>query len=472
MLKKSEFSQNADKVSQWLSQFFSELERLPVKSKVKPKEVYRQLPAQAPGSSEAIEDILTDLQQIILPGMTHWQHPNFHAYFPANSSQESVFAEYITSALGAQCMIWDTSPSAAELEQKVLEWLQVEMDIPKSWEGVIQDTASSATLVAILSARERLTGFRSNVEGVPNNLRVYCSIDTHSSIDKAVAIAGIGTRNLIKIPVDKRGRMRTEALEGQIASDLKTGYVPCCVIASIGTTSRVAIDPLDEIANVCLQHQLWLHVDAAFAGTAMLLPECRWICKGLRKADSLVFNPHKWMFTNFDCSAYYVKNVETLLRTFEVLPEYLKTSTRGQVNDYRDWGVPLGRRFRALKLWFVIRSFGMDGIRARLRKHIELTKYFCNCLLEDSRFTLMQEPLLSFSCFRLAPQGMSNREQLNRLNESLLKAINESGEAFLSHTKIEGQYTIRMLTAQTYVEQRHIDKVLSLIKEKADILLQ
>lgn len=470
MLEKKHFQEDAAKVMRWIDAYFDQLESLPVKSKVKPKDIYQQIPAIPPEQSEGLDQILQDLSDVILPGITHWQHPNFHAYFPANSSLESVLAEFITAAIGAQCMIWDTSPAAAELEERIMEWLRGSLGLPGHFEGVIQDTASSATLVAILTAREVKTDFRSNEEGVPGNLRIYCSTETHSSIEKAVGISGIGKKNLIKIPVDERLRMRTDLLEAQIREDLDRGLIPCCVVAAIGTTGTVAVDPLPEIAAICQQYDVWLHVDAAYAGTALLLPEYQWMIRGIEHADSFVFNPHKWMFTNFDCSVYFVKDAGILIRSFEVLPEYLKTKSRGQVNDYRDWGIPLGRRFRALKLWFVIRSFGMEGLRQKLLHHIALNKQFAKAI-EASGFELLTPPFLNFTGFRWKPQGETDEARLNEQNEQLLEAINKSGELFLSHTKVDGKYTLRMVIGQTYVEERHVQKAIQVILETAKSLL-
>lgn len=467
MLKKEDFRQDAAKVVKWISDYYDRLESLPVKAVSKPKDIYRQIPATPPAESESLDQMLEDLTKVILPGITHWQHPNFHAYFPANSSLESVLAEFITAAIGAQCMIWDTSPAAAELEERVLEWLRDSMGLPAHFEGVIQDTASSATLVAILTAREVKTGFTSNEDGVPNNLRVYCSTETHSSIEKAVGISGIGKKNLVKIAVDEQLRMRPDLLEIQVKKDLEDGLVPCCVVVATGTTSTIAVDPLAEIAAICRKYDIWLHVDAAYAGTALLLPEFRWMIDGIERADSFVFNPHKWMFTNFDCTAYFVKEADVLIKTFEVLPEYLKTKSRGQVNDYRDWGIPLGRRFRALKLWFVIRSFGLDGIRERLRAHIALSDYFADQIAEASDFELVTPSFLNGCTFRWTPPKITDEEQLNRQNERLLDLLNQRGELFLSHTRIDGKYVLRMVIGQTYVEERHVRKALEIIRKTA-----
>jgi aromatic-L-amino-acid decarboxylase len=467
MLNPKDFKKEAGPVVDWIDHYMNNIRSLPVKSKVLPGDIYKAIPELAPLHPESMEQIMEDLDRIILPGMTHWQHPGFHAYFPANSSVESVLAESVTAAMGAQCMIWETSPAAAELEQRMMEWLRDAMGMPESFEGVIQDSASSASLVSLITARDVATGFCSNEEGVPQNLRIYCSQETHSSIEKGVGVCGIGRKNLVKIGVDRQMRMVSSMLEARIREDLDAGLKPCAVVAAIGTTSTVAVDPLEEIAAICKKYGIWLHVDAAFAGTALLLPEYRWMIKGIEQADSFVFNPHKWMFTNFDCSVYLVKDAGLLIKTFEILPEYLKTKTRGTVNDYRDWGVPLGRRFRALKLWFVIRSFGLEGIREKLRTHIRLNKQVWEALGKINNIHLPLEPFLNFTCFRLQPKGMEQPEELNQLNQAFLEEINRSGELFLTHTKIGGLLTIRMVTGQTYVEEQDVKRALELIASAA-----
>ncbi|MDW3648486.1 MAG: pyridoxal-dependent decarboxylase [Bacteroidia bacterium] len=465
MIDRKDFKKHVPQVIDWIQNYFDQLEDLPVKSKVQPKDIYKQIPASMPAQSESLEDMLKDLEEIILPGVTHWQHPNFHAYFPANSSVESLYAEFITSAIAAQCMIWDTSPAAAELEERMMEWLREAMAIPTTFEGVIQDTASTASLVAILTAREVSTDFQSNEEGVPNNLRIYCSSETHSSIEKGVVIAGIGRKNLKKIAVDEKMAMIPAELEKQIQEDIAAGFKPCCVIAAIGTTGTVAVDPLKEIAAICKKYEVWLHVDAAYAGSALLLPEYHWMIEGIEDADSFVFNPHKWLFTNFDCTVYFVKDVEVLLKTFEILPEYLKTRTRGLVNDYRDWGVPLGRRFRALKLWFVMRGFGLEGIQQKLRSQLELNQYFAEEIRKSDSFELLLEPFLNFSCFRYKGEEGMSAEELDTVNARLLEIINDSGKLFVSHTKIKGSYVYRMVIGQTYIEKRHVDHALEVFNE-------
>ncbi|MEN8227760.1 MAG: pyridoxal-dependent decarboxylase [Bacteroidota bacterium] len=464
MLHPREFRKSSNDIIDWIDHYLNQMATLPVKSQVRPGEIYQKIPDQAPSQSEPVEKIIKDLDKIILPGITHWQHPNFHAYFPANNSVESIFAEFITSAIGAQCMIWDTSPAAAELEQRMMEWLRDAMGLPSGFEGVIQDSASSATLVALITAREVKTGFMSNEEGVPDNLRIYCSEETHSSIEKAVGVCGIGKKNLVKVGVDNELRMIPSLLEAKIKSDIQDGYQPCAVVGTIGTTGTLAVDPIDHIGTLCKRYKLWFHVDAAYAGTALLLPEYRWMIEGIEKVDSFVFNPHKWMFTNFDCSVYFVKDATLLIKTFEILPEYLKTKSRGSVNDYRDWGVPLGRRFRALKLWFVLRGFGINGIQERLRSHIKLNQYFSEKIQEIPGIELAMEPFLNFTGFRLKYDGIDDVASLNKLNENLLEEINRKGKLFLTHTKIRGLYTVRMIVGQTYVEKQHIDLALKEIK--------
>jgi aromatic-L-amino-acid decarboxylase len=347
-----------------------------------------------------------------------------------------------------------------------MNWLRSMIGLPSNLEGVIQDTASTATLVAILTAREKYTEYTVNEKGFTGNekLRVYCSTETHSSIEKAVKIAGLGRKNLVKIEVDETLAMRSDRLREAIENDLNQGFKPFCVVATLGTTGTLAIDPLHSIAQICEEFKLWLHIDAAFAGTALVLPENRWMTIGIEQADSFVFNPHKWMFTNFDCSAYFVKDKEALLKTFEILPEYLKTRTRGMVNDYRDWGIQMGRRFRALKLWFVIRNFGVDGIKEKVNEHITLAKNLAEKIKESGNFILFEPQHLNVVCFRYQPGQISNAEELNQLNQKLMHKLNESGEIYITHTKVKGLVTLRMVIAQTYVQEKHVNKAWELIK--------
>ena len=413
--------------------------------------------------------IFSDFKEKIIPGITHWQSPNFFAYFPANSSYPSLLAEMLTATLGVQGMIWETSPAAAELEEKLMNWLKQMIGLPQIFEGVIQDTASTATLTAILTAREKKSNFRINESGFENKqYRIYCSTETHSSIEKAVKIAGFGKQNLVKVKTDSQFRMDPMELENAIQKDLLEGKIPLCIVATIGTTGSTAIDPLKEIAEISSKNDIWLHVDAAFAGTALILEEFKWMIEGLEKADSFVFNPHKWMFTNFDCSAYFVKDKQALINTFDITPEYLKTKTQGQVNDYRDWGIQLGRRFRALKLWFVIRSFGVEGLQEKIRAHISMASWLENEININADFEMITPRILSLVCFRYKPAGMVSIEELNVINEKILHTINQTGKIFITHTKLNGIYTLRMVIGQTNVEPVHVEKAWKLIREVAD----
>jgi aromatic-L-amino-acid decarboxylase len=467
-MEPSEFRKHAHELVDWMASYMEHVESYPVKSAVKPGEILEKLPDNPPEYPESFESFFGDFQNIIMPGITHWQSPNFFAYFPANSSPPSVLAEMITATLATQCMIWETSPAAAELEEKVMNWLRDMIGLPHNFEGVIQDTASTATLAAILTSREKKTDFSVNEEGTSTGkqLRVYCSEQAHSSVEKAVKIAGIGRKNLVKIRVNDDYSMDPIALESAINDDLKSGFLPCCVIATIGTTGTTAIDPILEIGAMCSKHKVWLHVDAALGGTALILPEFSWMLDGSEYIDSFVFNPHKWMFTNFDCTAYFVKDASVLIRTFEILPEYLQTRTRGKVNDYRDWGVPLGRRFRALKLWCVIRLYGIKGLREKVRYHIDLASWLAEKIRSEKDFELMAPVPLNTVCFRYLPEGVE-ADQVNTLNEKLHHLLNDSGKIYLSHTKLKGKYTLRMVTAQTNVTGKHVEKAWDLIRNTA-----
>ncbi len=467
-----EFRKHAHELVEWMAGYMENVENLPVKSSVKAGEIFKKIPDNPPQFPESFDSLMKDFDEIIMPGITHWQSPNFFAYFPANTSPASVLAEMITSTLASQCMIWETSPAAAELEEKMMNWLRDLIGLPSGFEGVIQDSASTATLAAILTARENATDFSGNIEGLqkPGILKVYCSEQTHSSVEKAVKISGIGKNNLIKIPVREDFSMDPEKLREAMASDISKGFIPCCVVATLGTTGTTAVDPLRAIGEICHETGAWLHVDAAMAGTALILPEFQWMIDGKEYVDSFVFNPHKWMFTNFDCTAYFIKDAAKLIKTFEILPEYLKTRTRGTVNDYRDWGVPLGRRFRSLKLWSVIRTFGVEGLRAKVRHHINIAHTLEQWILKENDFEILAPVVISVVCFRFAPAGY-NEEQLNILNEKLNHQLNDSGKLYLSHTVLNGRYTLRMVTAQTNVTISHVERAWDLIIDTARNLL-
>ena len=469
MFHKEEFKRDATEFISWVSEYLGDVENFPVRSQVSYGEIRKQLDAAPPAQGESISTIFNDFKEKLMPGITHWQSPKYFAYFPANSSPPSVLAEMLTAALAVQGMKWITSPSATELEEQVCDWMRQMIGLPAEFSGVIQDTASVATLCAILAARERTTNYQSNLKGLEGKVfRVYCSVEAHSSIEKAVRIAGIGSNNLVKIPVDENGRMIPEVLDTKIDEDKNKGYIPICIVAALGTTGVCAVDPVDMIGNMALKHKIWLHIDAAFAGTALILPEFRETILGLKKADSFVFNPHKWMFTNFDCSLFFVKDPKHLQNTFSLVPEYLQTRNDSETNDYSNWGIHLGRRFRSLKLWFVIRNFGVEGIQKRLREHIDLAAYFEERISQDTRFEIVVPRGLSVVCYRLkGREGQSLNDQ-NRMNAELLERINSTGRIYISHTVFRGKYTLRLVPAQTNTEKKHVDEALDVIFEMAD----
>ncbi|MEZ4774465.1 MAG: pyridoxal-dependent decarboxylase [Bacteroidia bacterium] len=470
----SEFRKQAHLLVDWMTDYLENVETFPVKSQVEPRQIFHQLSPAPPFEGESMETIFEDFQRVIVPGITHWQSPGFFAYFQANSSPPSILAEMLTATLAAQCMIWDTSPAAAELEEMMINWLRDMCGLPHSWTGAIQSTASEATLCAMLSARERITDFRINESGFgpSDRIRIYCSSETHSSIEKGAKIAGFGRQNVVKIPVDLQLAMRPDALRKAIADDVAAGYQPGCVIASIGSTSTHAMDPIKEIGEICESLGIWFHIDAAHAGTAMILPEYRYLIDGIEKADSYVFNPHKWMLTNFDCTAYFVKDKGTLIRTFEILPEYLKTQHTSQTNNYRDWGIPLGRRFRALKLWFVIRSYGLAGLKEKVRNDINNSQHIADVIQARPDFELFIPPPLNLVCFRFKPEGNWSENQINEFNSQIVNQLNASGEIYITHTKIDGKYLIRLSIGQTNMTAAHVDRAWNLISTKAAEVLQ
>lgn len=470
-MDKNEFRRQAHILVDWMADYLENVETYPVKSSVHPKEIIQKLQKNPPEKGEPFEKIFEDFQKIILPGITHWQHPSFFAYFPANTSPPSILAEMLTATLGCQCMSWQTSPAATELEEQMMFWLREMLGLPKEFIGVIQDSASSATLCALLTAREKKSQFAINRSGYSKDIKyaAYSSVETHSSIEKAVKIAGIGSENLRKIAVDDSQAMDSNALEKAIRNDIENGFVPLWVVVAIGTTGSTAIDPLRKIGEICKKYHIWLHVDAAYAGSALILPEMRHLIDGIELADSFVFNPHKWLFTNFDCSAYFVKDKESLLKTFEILPEYLKTKEGSVVNNYRDWGIPLGRRFRALKLWFVIRSYGIDGLQSKIRAHIAMAQNLAKKISASKDFELLAPVVLNAICFRYHPKDLHDLEELNQLNKNLLEALNATGKMYLTHTKLKGIYTLRLVIGQTEVQQHHVDTAWDLISKMGSL---
>ena len=462
-----QFRQYGRAVIDWIADYYEKVESFPVLSQVKPGDIRNSLPEHPPEKGESVTDMLKDVEKLILPGITHWQSPNFFAYFPANASGPAILGDLLSSGLAVQGMIWATSPACTELETLVLDWLVDMLDLPRKFKsdssggGVIQDAASSASLCAVLAARERASNFQVNARGSNRKLVAYTSTQGHSSIEKAVKIAGIGKDNLHLIEVDKNFAMQPARLEARIEEDLRAGLTPFFVCATVGTTSSHALDPLKEIGEICKRYQLWLHVDAAMAGTAALCPEFRFIHQGLEYADSYCFNPHKWMFTNFDCDCFYVADRNALIKTLSVLPEYLKNKATesGAVIDYRDWHIPMGRRFRSLKLWFVIRHYGIEGLQYLVRKHVQMAQNFKQWVEAEPRFEIVAPVPLNLVCFR--------HKGGDDLNEKLLDRLNNSGELYLSHTKLNDQYVIRMCIAQTHTEERHVRTAWKKIQEAA-----
>ncbi|MEA3439640.1 MAG: pyridoxal-dependent decarboxylase [Chloroflexota bacterium] len=465
-----EFRRIGRSVIDWIADYYENIEGYPVLSQVKPGDIRAELPPLPPQQGESFDQVLEDIERIILPGVTHWQSPNFFAYFPANTSGPSILGELLSAGLGVQGMLWQTSPACTELETHVLDWLVEMMDLPEKYRststggGVIQDSASSASLCALLAGRERATAYASNKDGIHERLTAYASTQAHSSIEKAVKIAGMGSSNLRLIETDETYAMRPEALAGQLVEDRQNGYTPCFVCATVGTTSSNAIDPLERIGPICQAEGVWLHVDAAMAGTAAICPEFRHLLRGLDYADSYCFNPHKWMFTNFDCDCFYVAERKSLIDTLSILPEYLrnKSSETGQVIDYRDWQIPLGRRFRALKLWFVIRHYGIDGLQYHIREHVRLAQEFAGWIEQHPDFEIAGHAPLNLVCFRHNNGDTFNRELLDRLNQS--------GELYLTHTTLDEKFTLRLCVGQTHTGRRHIERAWTQIQQTAKAL--
>jgi len=454
-------------VVDWIADYYERIESFPVLSQVKPGQTRGLLPSEPPALGETFESILKDVNNIIIPGLTHWQSPNFFAFFPANASGPAILGELLSAGLGIQGMLWSTSPACTELETHVLDWLVDMLGLPTKFKsdaaggGVIQDSASSASLCALLAARERATEYGSNQQGCDGRLVAYASTQTHSSVEKAVKIAGLGSQNLRLIRVDDRFALRPDDLVKQIKQDRQNGLMPCFVCATVGTTSSNAMDPLSEIGRICREEGLWLHVDGAMSGTAALCPEYRYIHNGIEQADSYCFNPHKWMFTNFDCDCFYVADREILIKTLSVLPEYLrnKATESGAVIDYRDWHIPLGRRFRSLKLWFVIRYYGVEGLRYHIRRHVELAQNFARWIEETDRFELVAPAPLNLVCFRHLGGDTFNQQLLDRLNQS--------GNIYLTHTTLNNKYVLRFCVGQTHTEERHVYQAWRQIQETA-----
>ncbi len=461
-----EFRRHGKRVVDWIADYYERIESLPVLSQVLPGEIRHGLPGNPPLRGEEFESLLKDMDRVILRGVTHWQSPNFFAYFPANASGPAILGDLLSSALGVQGMLWATSPACTELETQVLDWLVEMLGLPNKFlststgGGVIQDTASSATLCAMLAARERATNYATKLRGGNGKLVAYTSTQAHSSLEKAAMIAGIGLNNLRLVEVDDNLAMKSEALKTQVENDLLAGLAPFFVCGAVGTTSSNAMDPLPAIAAICREHNLWFHVDAAMSGTAALCPEFRHYQHGVEHADSYCFNPHKWMFTNFDCDCFYVADRKALINTLSILPEYLKNQATesGAVFDYRDWQIPLGRRFRSLKLWFVIRHYGVEGLQYHVRRHVELAQAFAGWVRQDEQFEVVAPVPLNLVCFRYRGSEADNQRLMDQLNQS--------GDLYLTHTRVHGQFVLRLCVGQTNTTRKHVEHAWQRIQEE------
>jgi aromatic-L-amino-acid decarboxylase len=466
-----EFRRYGHAVVDWIADYWSRLPDQPVQPLVAPGEVAASLPALPPDRGEPVEAMLADLDRVVVPGTTHWQHPRFFGYFPANTSGPSVLGDLVSAGLGTQGMLWSTGPAATEVETVTLEWLAQLLDLPERFRfhraggGVIQDSASSANLVAVLVALHRASAGRWRQEGTVGRYTVYVTSEGHSSIEKALRIAGLGQEALRLVDTDDRLAMRPEALRAAIEADRAAGKVPAIVAATIGTTSTTAIDPLPKIGPICQEQGVWLHVDAAYAGAAAVCPELRWTHAGLEYADSYCFDPHKWLLTGFDCDAFWVADRAELVQALSVLPEYLRNAATaaGAVIDYRDWQVPLGRRFRALKLWFVLRWYGAEGLRAHIRSGVAQAAQLADWIAADPRFELTAPHPFSLVCFRLRADDATNEE--------LLRRVNDSRVLFCTHTRVRGQFTLRMAIGAPSTRIEHVRTAWEEIQRHATVLL-
>ena len=474
----AEFVAGGRAVLDWLARYWERVDELPVAPRVEPGEIRALLPEHPPEEGEPFEAVLADLDRVIVPGLLHWQSPRFFGFFPSNNSGPSVLGELLSAGIGVNGMLWATSPACTELETLVLDWFRELLGLPEAFRsdaaggGVIQDTASSATLTALLAARERATGFESNRIGVRAPLVAYGSEESHSSLLKAVRIAGLGSENLRTIPVDGKTRAaRPEALADLLAADRAAGKIPCFVAATLGTTGTGAFDPLPEFGRLAREHSLWLHVDAAMAGAAFLCPEFRHLQRGVEFADSYCFNPHKWLFTNFDCDLFWVRDRQALTETLSVTPEYLKNraSETGEVLDYRDWHIPLGRRFRALKSWLVLRHYGAAGLRRHLREHVAIAQEFAAWVEDAEDFEVLAPAPLNHVTFRYrgSGSGAAGGVDLDDRNLRLMETLNRSGKMYLTHTRMPAGVALRMVVGQTHTRRRQVVEAWKRIRETA-----
>jgi aromatic-L-amino-acid decarboxylase len=459
------------RVTDWIDRYLEDPGRFPVLAAVAPGDIARQLPDAPPQNAESMDAILDDFERVLLPGITHWNHPGFFAYFAITGSSPGVMAEMLAAALNVNAMLWKTSPAATELEQRALDWLRQMLGLDPGWFGVINDTASVTTLLALAAAREAKADLDVRKRGLAGRpdlpvLRVYLSEQAHSSVDKAAITLGIGHDNCVHLPVDSAFRMRPDALRDAIAADRAAGRLPLAVVATVGTTSTASVDPVPAIADICAESGAWLHVDASYAGSAAVIPECRHIFAGVDRADSLVVNPHKWMFTPVDLSAMYTRHQHVLKRAFSLVPDYLMTAEQDDVVNLMDYGVSLGRRFRALKLWMVIRAFGVTGIVDRLRTHIAMAAEFATWVEQDTDWVLAAPQAFSVVCFRHAPANLGPKEA-DDANQRILDRVNASGRAYLSHTKLNGRFVLKLAIGNLRTERRHVAEAWRLLKDAA-----
>ena len=460
----------------WIANYIESIEKYPVLSKAEPGEIKNSLPDHPPQDGEDIDSIISDVDRKIMPGITHWNHPNFMAYFNSTSSGPGILAELVSAGFNANGMAWHTCPSATELEETMAEWYKKMLNLPQDFWGIIYDTASTSTMHAIAAAREQLSHLKIREKGMSGRkglqrLSIYSSEQAHFSIDKAAITLGFGLEAVRKIPVDSNYSMKPEALKEAIEKDKKDGWLPCCAVATVGTTSTTSVDDVDAIGTICRHEKIWLHVDAAYAGTAAILPQMRWIFKGIENADSLVVNPHKWMFTPFDYSFFFTKKPEVLKRAFSLSAEYFDTS-KDDVTNYMDYGMQQGRRFRSLKLWFIIRYFGVEGIKNRIAEHLRLANEFADWIDSHPNFERMAPTPFSVVCFRAHPKSADDKDELNALNENLLEEINKTGKLFLSGTTLNGKFVIRIAISSIRVKEENIKNAQLLIEQQLKELLE
>ncbi len=463
-----EFRKVGYQLIDWIANYRERIADLPVMSRSEPGSIRAQLPGAPPESPESFDGIFRDLEQIIEPGLSHWQHPDFYGYFPANSMLSSVLGDYLSTGLGVLGLSWQASPALTEVEEVVTDWMRQMVGLSPAWSGVIQDTASTSTLIALLCARERTTNYslaRAGLQGEERPLVVYMTAQSHSSAEKGALLAGFGRANVRTIPTDESYAMSPDALATAIEADIERGLTPCAVVATVGTTATTALDPLEKIAQVALQYKLWLHVDAAMAGSAMILPECRWMWQGIEQFDSLVINTHKWLGVAFDCSLYYVRDWEHLVRVMGTNPSYLQSAVDNRVKNLRDAGIPLGRRFRALKLWCLIREQGISGLQARLRRDISNAHWLSEQIQSEANWRVLAPVQLQTLCVRHEPPGLTG-EALDRHTQAWVDRVNRSGKAYLTPAILDGRWMVRISIGSIPTELAHVEALWSLIRHE------